>query len=514
MGSGILTAMGGIGLFLFGMKIMTEALRAAAGDSLREALARTTTTPLRGMLTGALATALVQSSTAITLMTVGFVGAGLMGFRAALGLLYGANIGTTVTGWLVNFLGFKLQLGTLALPVMFVAALGVAMGSGLVAQVAKGVAGLCLLFLGLDMMQGGAALAQGWLTPERLPDDTLLGRIALCLMGIVLVTLLQSSSAGIAMVLVLLGASAISFAQAAALVIGLNIGTTLTALAASLGGSLASRQTGLANLLFNIGTAAMAFPLLDLVSPLLHATALGADDQTALVLFHTGFNLAGAAVFLPLTPAFARLVQRLVPEPAQPPVAGLDPVLLRDPDTAIEAASRAADRLAAQLLQAVGAALAAPPDLRGMAAATTQAPEVVAALEDWLARIALPPDRPALRVRMTALLHLTDHLARLTERLSARDALAVIAEDPVLRRTAGAVGAAFRRTGLPADRFDRLADLIDIRALRHRRATLLGEHAGIITIPQMFRRTDAMRWLAHTARHAERIAHYRVQLGP
>ena len=508
MGDGVLQTLGGIGLFLFGMKVLTDALRTLAGDSLRKAIARATTTPLRGMLTGTLATALIQSSSAVTVMTVGFTGAGLMSVSQALGVIYGANIGTTVTGWIVNFLGFKMQLGTIALPGMLAAALLVLLGKGTAALAGRGLAGLCLLFLGLGMMQGGAGMVQGWLGPDMLPDDTWTGRAVLVLGGVAIVTVMQSSSAAMALMLVLLGAGGISFAQAAALLIGMNIGTTLTALLSSVGGSRAMRQTALGNLLFNAGTALLAFPILDLVSPLLHGTALGRDDQTALVLFHTGFNLAGAAVFLPLTPRFAALLDRLVPDRPQPHPAALDPVLLADPETALAAACRLAGEIAQQEFAAIGAALAPQPDLRGLAALRSQVPPLLGALAEWLARIDLPADRPALRVRMTELVHLTDHLERLAERLARADALPAHPGDRVLDRTARAVGAAFRRPGLAAGRFGRLAGLIDRRSLRHRRATLLREHLGQVSVKGLFQRTDAMRWLAHVLRHGERIAHH------
>ncbi|HCS24283.1 MAG TPA: Na/Pi cotransporter family protein, partial [Rhodospirillaceae bacterium] len=156
MDPGLLSVLGGIGLFLIGMKIMTEALRDAAGPGLRHVLTRFTTTPLRGALTGLGATAVIQSSTATTVMTVGFVGAGVMTFPQALGVLYGANIGTTVTGWIVAFLGLKLKIGVLAQPVLFAAALIMVLGRGRAVRVARGVAGMAMLFLGLDLMAGAA----------------------------------------------------------------------------------------------------------------------------------------------------------------------------------------------------------------------------------------------------------------------------------------------------------------------------------------------------------------------
>jgi phosphate:Na+ symporter len=231
------------------------------------------------------------------------------------------------------------------------------------------------------------------------------------------------------------------------------------------------------------------------------------------VLFHTGFNALGALVFLPLTARFAAALDRLVPDRPAADHPGLDPALLADPETALAAAQQVADALADRLFAATGAALATPPDLRGLAAVQAQVPEALAALTGWLARINLPEDRPTLRARMTGLLHLTDHLDRLTDRLSRATVLASLPEDAALRRTAAALGAAYRRPGLGAARFDRLADLIDRRSLRHRRATLLREHLGQVSVTGLFQRTDAMRWLAHVARHGERIAHYRQAEG-
>jgi phosphate:Na+ symporter len=339
----IFTVMGGIGVFLIGMKLMSEALRDSAGPKFSAFLARFTTTPLRGTLTGTVVTALIQSSTATTVMTVGLVGAGVIGFPKALGILYGANIGTTATGWIVSFLGFKLKLGVIAMPVLAFAALGAILGKGKWGRFSRITAGMCLLFIGLDMMQAGAVLADGLLTPETLPPDTWTGRLSLMLLGVVLVQILQSSSAGMAMTLVFLSAGAITFAQAAALVIGLNLGTTVTALLAALGGGRAARQTAYANVLFNLGCAVLAFPLLDLVAPVLHSTPLGQDDPTALVLFHTGFNLAGALIFLPVTARFAALLDRLVTERGDPLVAPLEPSLLSNAEAALNAARRVAD---------------------------------------------------------------------------------------------------------------------------------------------------------------------------
>lgn len=508
--------LGGIGLFLFGMETMTAALRDLAGEGLRRWLLRATRTPLRGILTGAAITGLVQSSSAVTVMTIGFVGAGVLGFTQALGVLYGANIGTTATGWIIAMVGMKLQIGAVALPLLFVAALAGILGEGRMARLGRMLAGLSLIFIGLDMMQAAMAGMEGLVTPDLLPGDGWGARLLLIGLGLGLSALMQSSSAGVALALVLLGAGSISFAQAAAMVIGMNLGTTLTGLLASLGGGVGMRRTAMANLLFNGGTAVLAFPLLDLVAPLLHGTGLGSDDQTALVLFHTGFNLMGAAVFLPLTGPFARLVERLVPDRPATLATALEPSLLSDTGSALDAAARAV----AAITEATGAALQAAlapadrRDLRPLAALPGQAEPALAALENWLAQIHIPNDRAADLERMTALMHLTDHLSRLAGRAQEMSRIAHLADSPRLSRPARAVVAALAGSR-DAAQAERLADLVQAFARRHRRGAMLREHAGLIRLADVFLETDALRWLDRVAEHAERITHYRqIAEGP
>lgn len=501
----IMSALGGVGLFLLGMELMTAALREMAGSGLRRSLARLTSSPLRGAVSGALATAAIQSSTAVTLITIGTVGAGLLSFAQAIGVLYGANIGTTVTGWLVMVLGLKLKLGVIALPVLFGAAMLSLLGQGHSARAGRALSGFALLFIGLDMMQGALTGAESLLHPGLLPGDGWGGRMLLTALGMGLVALIQSSSAGMALVLVLLGTGSVNFAQAAALVIGFNIGTTVTGLLAALGGGRAMRMTALANLLFNIGTAALAFPLLDLVAPILHGTGLGADDLTALVLFHTGFNTLGAAVFLPFTARFAALVERLVPERPVPLAEALDQRLLADEGAALDAAQGVADGLRHVLFSALAKALGANGDLRGLASVSVQGADVIKALESYLSQVRISPQRTADQARYVLLLHQIDHFQRLLERCRQRDRIATLRQEPQLRRDIAALSAALAREIEPR-RLERLSNLIGTRAARFRRGVLLREHVGLISVSEVFARTDALRWLVRVAEHADRLA--------
>ncbi|MDX5403701.1 MAG: Na/Pi symporter [Rhodobacterales bacterium] len=519
MTDGLAVILGGIGMFLFGMKIMTEALREAAGGRLRQLLARFTTTPLAGVVTGTAATAVVQSSSATTVMTIGFVGAGLLTFPQAIGVIYGANIGTTITGWIVALLGFKLQVGAVALPALFGASLLALLGQGAWARTGRVAAGLCLLFIGLDMMQTGAAGFEDRLTPQTLPQGGIWGDLQLILLGLAVTVVMQSSSAAMAIALVLLGGGGISFEQAAAMVIGMNLGTTITAILASFGGSVTMRQTALANLLFNVGTALLAYPLLVLAGPLLSQAADRAGETTALVLFHTGFNLIGAAMFLPFTAAFARMVERLVPDRSATAVAGgltaaLDPALLKDEGAAMDAAQTALGRVARHVFSALGRALAPTPDMRGLATIEEVARPAMIEIADYITRINLPEGKPAERERYAALLHQADHLSRLLKRLERRSVVPVLLADPGLSRMSNVLGATLRRAadpaagGLEATRLARLSQRIEAKTKRHRRATLLHEHVGLISVAEMFDRTDAMRWLRRVSEHAARIAFY------
>ncbi|MFN3845601.1 MAG: Na/Pi cotransporter family protein [Paracoccaceae bacterium] len=509
MTGGFLGFLGGIGLFLFGMETMTVALRQLAGERLRLWLLRMTSTPLRGVLTGAGITGIVQSSTAVTVMTIGFVGAGLIGFAQSLGVIYGANIGTTMTGWIVMLVGVKLKLGVVALPGLFIASLAGIFGDGRVARLGRMVAGLSLMFIGLDLMQSATDGIEGLLSPDGLPGDSWPGRIVLVAIGFALVAVIQSSSAGVALAIVLLGSGAISFAQAASMLIGMNLGSTLTGLLASIGGSREMLRSAMANLLFNLGTAALAFPLLDLVLPLLESVDEGTRHQTALVLFHTGFNIVGTAVFLPLTLPFAALVTRLVPDRPVTLAAALDPRLLSDPGTALDAAARTAGAIAEEIGRSLQAALAVKPhrDLRPIAALPSRVDPARARLESWLAQIQLAQDQKTQIARMTALMHLLDHLTRLTERARELNRIAHLADKPRLARPARTLAASLIARRSP-DQAARMVTLIQSFAQRYRHGTLLREHAGMIEPPDVFRETDALRWLSRVADHAERIAFY------
>ena len=344
----IVQILGGIGIFLFGMVLMTDGLKALAGDALRRVLTRHVASARSGVAWGAALTALVQSSTATTLATVGFVSAGLLTFTQAIGVVFGANLGTTSTGWIVSQLGFKVSLGDLAPPLVLVGAALRLLFKGRAAHAGTAVAGFALLFLGIDFLQDGMAAFSAALDTDKLPgaggNGSLGSRLLLVVVGCVVTVITQSSSATMTATLAAVASGAIGLEQAAAIVIGQNIGTTPTAVAAAFGAPTAAKRTALVHVLFNVFTAGVAlliFPWL-LAGCEWTAARFGTHDApTVLALFHTFFNGLGVAVLLPLAPRLARLIERVIPERGTSATRHLGLAVARMGPIATEAARRA-----------------------------------------------------------------------------------------------------------------------------------------------------------------------------
>jgi len=266
----ILQALAGLGLFLLGLIIMMEALRALAGDAVRTAIVRFTNSPLSGAITGAIATAILRSSSATTVAAVGFVGAGVIGFSESLGIIFGANVGTTLTGWIVVLLGFKLHLEGVMTLLLLLGALLRLLAKDRLATSGYALAGFSLIFVGIAMMQQGMSGFGDLITPEQLPTDTFSGRLKLVAFGILFTLVTQSSSAGVAMALTALFSGAINFPQAAALVIGMDVGTTVTAAIATIGQSREARRTGFSHVIYNLIMIMRKFRWSPFIAPLIY----------------------------------------------------------------------------------------------------------------------------------------------------------------------------------------------------------------------------------------------------
>lgn len=515
----IIETIGGLGIFLIGMIVMTEGLHALAGNAVRRALTKFTSSPISGAITGASCTALLQSSSATTVAAVGFVGAGLLTFPQALGIVFGANLGTTITGWLVVLLGFKLKLSTMMLPIIFVGAFLKLFASQHVAKLGYALAGFGLIFVGISAMQQGMASVEQLITPEIFPPDTLFGRLQLVFFGIVFTFVTQSSSAGVAVALTALFAGAINFNQAATLVIGMDIGTTVTAAMATIGGSVGSKRTGFSHVFYNLITALLALILLTPFSIFYNAYiegGLNAHPEIALVAFHSLFNFLGVVVILPFTQQFANFICKVFPTKREPFTEVLDLTLLKEPSVALLAIfSSCKQQLIAQL-SLIAAMLnvkqgGEPSDFQSLdnALRTTR---------DYTDLIHLQPSQGAQWRELIALIHVVDHMHRLNKRCIESPSYGAL-----LQRNYQVTGVLLelekfwmliisnieKENWSRANRLANKTRLKLVKSLEPVRRNMMHDIAsGKLSIEQAHTELEALRWLQRLANHTARITYY------
>lgn len=323
---------GGLGLFLLGMSHLSEGLQTVAGQRLRKMIASVTNNRISGVFTGTVVTGVVQSSSVVTVMIVGLVTAGLMTLNQAINVIIGANIGTTVTAWLIASLP---KIGDYGLPVIaFSALLYIFAKRESIRYTGMALLGFGLVFYGLQLMNEGLSPLQEDPAFRNyfalFHADSVFGLVKCVLAGLVLTAVIQSSSAATAISINLAFNGLISFETAAALVFGMNIGTTVTAWLASLGATTEARRAALAHTLFNsIGVVLMLPFFLPFIVPAFNAfypdmnTAVIAADGTEtfphimipIAMMHTMFNVTNTIIFLPFVTYLARLVRFLVPDP-------------------------------------------------------------------------------------------------------------------------------------------------------------------------------------------------------
>ena len=335
---------GGLGLFLLAIGMMTDGLKLAAGNALRTLLAKWSKTPFRGVVSGAAMTALVQSSSAVTVASLGFVNAGLLSMRHALGIVYGANIGTTMTGWLVAMVGFKLNIQAVALPMIGVGMiLKLLKPNSRLASVGIAIAGFGLFFVGIDSLKTAFEGIVSTFDLSQFKAEGVEGFLMYLVIGFVMTVLTQSSSASIALTITAATSGMVGIYAAGAMVIGANIGTTSTAMFASIGATSSAKRVAAAQVVFNVATAVVAALILPLLFGLIHwitaVAEIDADPGITLAIFHTLFNLLGVALIFPLNDRLARfLEQRFVSleEEASKPK-HLDKNIAQTPDLAVNA---------------------------------------------------------------------------------------------------------------------------------------------------------------------------------
>ena len=355
--------LGSVGLFLYGMKVMSEGLQKAAGDRLRNILSAMTRNRFAGLLTGCLITALIQSSSASTVMVVSFVNAGLMSLGQSMAVIMGANVGTTFTAWIIALFGFKVNISAFVLPLIGLAVVLLLMNKSRTKSIGEFLIGFSFLFMGLDMISTYVPDLQN--NPEMfavLKDYSAMGLrsiLIFTLVGLVVTMVIQSSAATFAITLIMCTKGWITFDLACALVLGSNIGTTITPILASLSGNVAAKRASMGHLLFNLlGTLwclCIFVPFAGFNAWL--TEAIGAGDPNALYkyvtnleatspeiynhlfdnslpaghdvlrniavmqmsvsfglsIFHTVFNLVNVMIMIWLTGVYVKIVEKIMP---------------------------------------------------------------------------------------------------------------------------------------------------------------------------------------------------------
>ena len=304
----------GLGIFLFGMILIEESVRALSGRAFRRIIRMYTNGRLRSIFSGALVTALLQSSSAVSLMVLAFVGAGVMSMQNAIGVIMGSNIGTTLTAWIIATVGFKIKIESLALPFIGVGAIGLILfrPTSKPALIARLLIGFGFLFLGLDFMK---VSVESFAQTFSLQQFTDYGLWFYLLVGALVTALMQASAATIAIVLTALNSGLINFEIGAVMVIGANIGTTITVLLGAIGGSPAKKRVSLSHLGFNVVTGAVAFLALQaLIGTVSIFVDIETDSLMGLALFHTFFNILGVVIFFPFLGLFSRLLVKVYPD--------------------------------------------------------------------------------------------------------------------------------------------------------------------------------------------------------
>lgn len=340
-----LTLLGAVGIFLYGMTLMSEGLQKAAGNGLRNILGAMTRNRFTGALTGFSITALIQSSSASTVMVVSFVSAGLMTLAQSVAVIMGANVGTTATAWIITLFGFKVDIGAFAIPIIAFCIPLLFSSNSRRKSIGEIVLGFALLFIGLDWIEANVPDLKsspeifGFLT--QYANMGYVSALIFVLIGIITTMIIQSSSAAIAIVLIMCTKGWITFDLACAMILGSNIGTTITPIIASLGANLAAKRAALCHLMFNVlGTIwalALFIPFTDLTVWV--TEHLGQGDPTELYaaingstpadptqiaimagwasfglsIFHTIFNLINLSVMIWMTGFYVKVVEKIMP---------------------------------------------------------------------------------------------------------------------------------------------------------------------------------------------------------
>ncbi|OZV71046.1 Na/Pi cotransporter family protein [Winogradskyella aurantia] len=313
------TIAAGIAILLFGMVLLEEGFKSFTKGPLQKILKKTTNKLYKSITAGAFVTAIIQSSSLVTVIAISFISAGLISLSGGIGLVFGANIGTTATTWLVAAFGLKIKIAALAMPMLIFGIIFSLQKKLSLKGLGNVLAGLGFFFLGIHYMKEGFDVFKTYIDLSQYAVSGFLGVIIYTGLGIIITTILQSSSATLALILTALSAGQIEYENALALAIGANVGTTITAVLGSLGSNVAGRRLAGAHFIFNIITGivalALIYPLANLVDRISELVDIAATNYTLkLAVFHTIFNVLGVIIMIPLIKTIERILLKFFKE--------------------------------------------------------------------------------------------------------------------------------------------------------------------------------------------------------
>ncbi len=507
---------GGVGLVLLGMAVMSEGLQAVAGNRVRSLLSRFTGNPLTGVLTGAGITALIHSSSATILTTIGFVNAGLISLPQAVGLIFGANLGTTSTGWIVALIGFKFHISTFTLPLITLGALMKLFLRGRKTSIGMAIAGFGLLFLGADILQEGMRQSGSFIQLSGYSFSSWSDRLILAGMGFLMTFLLQSSTVAIVTTLAAVGSGSVTMEQAVVLVVGLNAGKVYYGLLGFIGASVAGKRSALVHIFFNIATGIILFALVDLIVPAVIGLCgyFGTASPSIIVCaMHTAFNFAGILLWLPVHRSIAALMGKLVPEKGVALTRLLDYRVATVPQVAVETARLTVLEVSLVVMTSIHELTLGDKPYNEAIEPLESVDSALAETQRYLSFVVSSPDASQVHRQHLDVIHAVEHLTRLVEACREFDNVRVTAHSDYLRNLALSQLNQFELVlkwlrgemkEIPLENIEKMSSHF-AETRRKKRTDMIGEIAlGGMKPDEGFDLLEAMRWIDRIAYHVWR----------
>lgn len=504
---------GGVGLVLLGMALMSEGLQALAGDRVKQLLSHFTGNPFTGILTGTGITVLTNSASATILATIGFVNAGLLSLPQAIGIIFGANLGTVSTAWIVALVGFKFSISTFTLPLITLGALMKLFLKGRKASIGLAVAGFGLLFLGADMLQAGMKGSGGFIELSGFTFDSWWDRFLLAGMGFLMTFLLQSSTVAIVTTLAAVGTGTVNMEQAALLVVGLNLGKVYYGILGYIGASIAGKRSALLHIFFNLSTGIILFVFAGFfVSAVVKLCGyMGAASPSIIVCaLHTGFNLIGITLWLPIHKTIAGLMEQLVPQKGPILTRFLDYNVASVPHVAVETARLTIVEVTRVVMTAIRDLVVGAKPYREAVAGLVDVDAALIETRKYLSSVVSSPDSSQVHRQHLDVIHAMDHLSRLVEACREFENVRTTGRSDFLRNLAlgqlGEFDAVImwldgEMKEAPLQRVEKVSALF-AETRRKKRTDMIGEIAqGGMKPDEGFEHLEAMRWIDRIAYH-------------